>query len=637
MAVIQEYYSSRFDLGKPALTSFLAGFMETRRELNMMRIKAELASADPRSLMALQKAALQQIADLNKLKGQIAAADQKQRNDITVELIRAGSRERVAEIGAESRVAAARVSAKANLIRSARAAATYANKQTEEGIGAGNTQAGAAEKAAGDPYATVEDAVTKITSAVDSGMEKLGGTRMSPRTREAAQFAIASRAYNAAKAAGQDSLALRALRDRFFQGKEPEAYAADAFRVESEEEIQDRLGNVQLGGLSRARLESGQPLSAAEQRALIRGSKLPDGRTVEQAIGGASVVESTPDEVLTTAAAEEAPGAALPAGAGVSAGAGTDAIEDAIKKAEARYAALEKRALQGKGLTEVLFDRANPLYGLPGRRPRAVREAAIEEVVAEEAPPSPAPAVPAASTTPATAATAAAEETTAVVASMPETPIKSKGMVLPEPAGVPEEAPALGAYARKTPLPETGVRGTAGISYTGELDTGDRVLGAKTPRPARFEIPRFAAPDARRPTTDEELLRDAAEVEARRRSKQEAYRDSSLARREMTASTLSPLEREMFVDKYGMTPEEAPSMADMEAAAAKKAARDALRARIAFAEKQRATFPVGQQLARFGEALGGDEEMFGSAAGQIQVEPASEEDLVMASMPVRRK
>lgn len=558
MAVIQEYYSSRFDPGAPALTSFLAGFMETRRELNMMRIKAELASADPRSLMALQRAALQEIADLNKLKGQIAAADQKQRNDITVELIRAGSRERVAEIGAESRVAAARVSAKANLIRSARAAATYANKQTEEGLVAGDVEAPAAEADAASTYTTLKDAVDKLTAAVDTGMRKLGGTRMSPRTREAAQFRIASRMYNVARTK-QDPLVLQALRERFFQGKQPEVYAADAFRVESEEEIQDRLGNVKLGGLSRARLESGQPLSAAEQRALIRGSKLPDGRTVEQAIGGASVVESTPDEVLTTAAAEEAPGAALPPGVAVATGAGPSEIEDAIKKAEARYAALEKRALQGKGLTEVLFDRANPLYGLPGRRPRAAREAAIEEVVAEEA--------PAAPTTPVAAAEAAAEETTAVVASMPETPIKSKGMVLPEPAGVPEEAPVLGAYERKIPLPETGVVGTAGLAYTGELDTGDRVLGAKAPRPARFEIPRFAAPDARRPTTDEE-------------------------------------------------------------------ADSALRAQLAFAEKQRAVFPVGQQLARFGKVLGENDELFGSAVDQIELE---NDNIAMNSMPVKRK
>lgn len=644
MAVIQEYYSSRFDPGAPALVSFLGGFMETRRELNMMRIRAQLAAADPKSLMALQRAALQEIADLEKLKGQIAAADQKQRANIALELEKLNSAERVARINAESRVASARINAKADLIRSARAASQYNTKQTEEGMTTGNANAGIAEKKAKEPFATPQAAFEGISGAIGSVEERMGIVRMSPRTRAAFSFAVAERAYKAAQKAGQDPLVLQRLREKYFGGAEPEQYknSAASLTSETEEQILDRLGNVKLGGLPAARLAQGGPYSAAETRALLSGSVLPDGRTVAQTLGGEEAVSAVPAAVL------EAPSGEAEKAGGVSVAAAEKAgvvskedrgvqneIDQALQEAKARYEALARRSSGGKSVTEVLFDRPNPLYGVP-----ALRESSRYDVVY-----GPRTAVPSAAPTP--VSEAAMEETAAAVESMPaEKTTRSPGLKIPTPQEVPEETPERRPSARLESLPETGtIFGTGGLEYRPQLEgEEDRVLGTGKPQPAAFSVPKYGAADVRRPNTEAEYLQqnateandalskanaDLADATAQRERAYQLYDMAVLNRLDQQEGKRekADLARLMFADKYGMSPEEAPTLTDMEQAAAEKAQRAALRARLALAEKRRSTFSVGETLRGMGEALPSDDFEFGSAESLIEVE----------SMPTARK
>jgi hypothetical protein len=361
MAVIQEYYSSRFDPGAPALVSFLGGFMESRRELNQMAFKERLKGIDPRAAAMVEAAAIKRRTELEKMAQDAVIA--RDSNDVKLKTasndnltklmqtsmqVSGGLAEKRTEVGEK---AASRE--RSRQVRIDRALQDADTKTTTVGT--------SAKPLAGE---TPNDTLNRITSTVDAALGGANGiyTRITdPEAQAAAKTKLYEAAYTQAEAAGADATVLSGIREKF-SGMTPTDALRDVTRQRSPKEVASEIpmfGVDALGSVARATGLSTRELQSRLQGEIgiqpMTGAGVQVAPTTGPAtMGGAEVVGSMP--------------------------AATGAVAPPLFEAEiAQAKALEEQARQQRlggrgavpyGQTEV--GRANLLYGMPYYRSRPV-------------------------------------------------------------------------------------------------------------------------------------------------------------------------------------------------------------------------------------------------------------------------
>lgn len=365
MAVIQEYYSSRFDPGAPALVSFLGGFMESRRELNQMAFKERLAGIDPRAAAMVEAAAIKRRTELEKMAQDAVLA--RESNDAKLKTATNDNLTKLMQTSmqvsgglAEKRTEVAEKAAsreRSRQLRIDRALQDADTKATAVGT--------AAKPSAGEtPNATLN----RIDTAVDDALGGANGiyTRITdPEAQAAAKTKLYEAAYTQAKAAGASEDVLSGIRAQF-AGATPTDALRDITRPRSAKEVAEEIPMFGVDALSGVARATG--LSTRELQARLRGE-----------IGGLPMAGAGVQVAPTTgpAAAPAAPAGAEVVGS-MPAAPGAVAAAPSLFEAEiAQAKALEEQARQQRlggrgaapyGQTEV--GRANLLYGMPYYRSR---------------------------------------------------------------------------------------------------------------------------------------------------------------------------------------------------------------------------------------------------------------------------
>lgn len=362
MAVIQEYYSSRFDPGAPALVSFLGGFMESRRELNQMAFKERLAGIDPRAAAMVEAAAIKRRTELEKLAQDAVLA--RESNDVKlktatnagiVKLVAAGISgqyglaEKRTEVGEK---AASREASRQ--IRVDNALMDAATKETTVATRARETSTSPRQE-----LANIEDTVENALGGQGGIYERV----TDPQAREAARAKLYAVARAAAVERGASADVLAGI-DAKFAGQTPDAALMDITRKRSPKEV---AGEIPLfGGDAIGTVASTLGVSRADVQAALR---METGLQPMAGVG-VQVAPTTGQAAVGTAPAGAEVVGSMPAAPGATA---PSLFEAEIAQAKALEEQARQQRLGGRGdvpygRTEV--GRANLLYGMPYYRSR---------------------------------------------------------------------------------------------------------------------------------------------------------------------------------------------------------------------------------------------------------------------------
>lgn len=244
MAVIDEYYSSRLDLGPPATVALMAGFMGERERMNRMIIDQMLAAADPTKLAEAENDARKAKNDLLKLKAQVQVEGRKA--DVGLVKIIAGY-----EAGNRSNEARERVAttaAKASIFNSTYAGNEKRRRTLEAGTRAAESQLGIVrdvQVVEGNDAQTVGE----YDKAIEAGVVRAGGERgLAGEAQDAAKIRLAEEAYNSAVRKGHTAAAAH-IKATYFGGQDIAA-VKERMRPMSEEEVRTFADRVPVGGVA---------------------------------------------------------------------------------------------------------------------------------------------------------------------------------------------------------------------------------------------------------------------------------------------------------------------------------------------------------------------------------------------------
>lgn len=357
MAVVDEYYSSRLELGPPAMVAYMAGFMGERERMNRAIIDQMLAQKDPQVLAETERDARRSLNELLKLKAQVGMATGKANTDI----IKALLQYRASERGSQAREAAAVTAARGAFAKSY----MYQEGRKQEAIQTGRDAAAKGSATATDPsnqtYSGPQQEVNSYRQALDAAGKNTGiGTGdLGGFAGKAASLQLAEDALAAAKKAGHTSAAAW-IQQTYFSGKEPSTYYQESdFRPKTEEEILKVAANIPNGGKGGLApivkmLESDLSMDPGEVGKLVYGTVKVDGKTLQDTYG-------TP----TQDALDEAGAAAVVTG-GAPVGAGTGEIDAAIADVKKQIQDLQAQRGTRPSLQQVAASRyPNYLYTNP--------------------------------------------------------------------------------------------------------------------------------------------------------------------------------------------------------------------------------------------------------------------------------
>lgn len=359
MAVIDEYYSSRLDLGPPATVALMAGFMGERERMNRMIIDQMLAAVDPTKLAEAENDARKAKNDLLKLKAQVQVEGRKA--DVGLVKIIAGYE--TGKRSAEARERVAATAAKASVFNSTFAANDRRARAIQAGEQAGQNGLGPVSN-----VATTSDKQAQIgeyDKAIKAGLEVAGGARGlgSGDTRNAALRVIASKAYETAQARG-DAQSAAFIKITYLQGMEPSALR-ERDRAMTEDEVRTFADRVPVGGVARSPTFMG----------VLRGEGATAEQTNELMAGITGAVSSSSDVetarkigpyMADPEVKQAGVGALQDAAAVASQGVPTGDIDDAIAQIDQQIAALQAQRSQRPSLTSIAAGRyPNYLYTNP--------------------------------------------------------------------------------------------------------------------------------------------------------------------------------------------------------------------------------------------------------------------------------
>ena len=357
MAVVDEYYSSRLELGPPAMVAYMAGFMGERERMNRAIIDQMLAQKDPKVLAETERDARRSLNELLKLKAQVGMATGKANTDI----IKALLQYRASERGSQAREAAAVTAARGAFAKSY----MYQEGRKQEAIAAGRDAAAKGSATATAPsnqtYSGSQQEVNSYQQALDAAKAttKVGEGNLVGFGGKAAELKLAEDALAAAKKAGHTSAAAW-IQQTYFSGKEPSTYYQESdFRPKTEEEILKVAANIPNGGKGGLApivkmLESDLSMDPGEVGKLVYGTVQVDGKTLEQRYGPP-----------TQDALDEAGAAAVVTG-GAPVGAGTGEIDAAIADVKKQIQDLQAQRGTRPSLQQVAASRyPNYLYTNP--------------------------------------------------------------------------------------------------------------------------------------------------------------------------------------------------------------------------------------------------------------------------------
>jgi len=369
MAVIQEYYSSRFDPGAPALVTFLGGFMESRRELNQMAFKEQLAGIDPRAAALVEAAAIKRRTDLEKLAQDAAIAREtndvqkiKSSNDLLGKIVTATIDSQTAMNVARTREGGDIAGREAYRQRTIDSGLMSADNQTE--------MVATSTRTAVDPKNSVADTINSIDAAVRIGLEGGSGrvgvysTTRDPDARDAARAKLYAVGYREALAKGADKAVLANIRSKF-GGKTPDEYLSEKFAPRSPEELVGQLPSLGIDPLGPAATAFGMSRSEIQRR-------LRQEAGIESVAPAAPAAPTAPTAPTAPAGTAPAAGATAPAVTAMPPTAAAPApygyeTELAQAKAMEENAREQRLGAAGGGgrFSQREVSRSNLLYGMP--------------------------------------------------------------------------------------------------------------------------------------------------------------------------------------------------------------------------------------------------------------------------------
>jgi hypothetical protein len=358
MAVIDEYYNSRLDLGPPAAVALLAGFMGERERMNRAIIDQMLAAADPAAIADAEKEARKAKNDLLKLKGEMSKTDVK----ANLELLKLANQYEIAQLGAQSRERVAITAARAAMARTA----IYNEQRRQQEISTGSVAAdpykAQVASASTTPAASDAALAQQIVTAIDAGVQSASPGLRTQDARTAAQAVLAEQAIQTLEARG-NTAAAKALKDRYFQGLDATQWRATYQRPKSDDEINADVARRPLGGITPdspfAKALTGNTRMTNEQYLdLLYKTVTVDGKPMSAAIG---------DKPADPAVADQAVSATVAALGGTAPGAvPSSEIDAAIAEIDREIADLKAQRGRSLGLQDVARRRyPNYLYANP--------------------------------------------------------------------------------------------------------------------------------------------------------------------------------------------------------------------------------------------------------------------------------
>lgn len=357
MAVVDEYYSSRLELGPPAMVAYMAGFMGEREQMNRAIIDQMLATSDPKALAERERDARKALNDLLKLKAQVGVAGGKANTDI----IKALLQYRASERGAQAREAAAITAARGAFAKSE----MYQEGRKQEAIAAGRDAAAKGSATATSPasltYASDQAQVNSYEQALNGARAAtgVGSGNLVGFGGKAAELKLAEDALAAATKAGHTAAAAW-IKQTYFDNKDPSQYYQESdFRPKTDDEILQTAARIPTGGqggLAQVvqRLEGDLGMDPGEIGKLVYETVKVDGKTLEQRYGPP-----------TQDALDEAGAAAVVTG-GAPVSADTGEIDKAIADVKSQIQSLQAQRGKRPSLQEIAASRyPNYLYTNP--------------------------------------------------------------------------------------------------------------------------------------------------------------------------------------------------------------------------------------------------------------------------------
>jgi hypothetical protein len=357
MAVVDEYYSSRLELGPPAAVAYMAGFMGERERMNRAIIDQMLATSDPKVLAERERDARKALNDLLKLKAQVGVAGGKANTDI----IKALLQYRASERGSQAREAAAITAARGAFAKSY----MYQEGRKQEAIAAGRDAAAKGSDTATAPsrqtYASDQAQVNSYQTALNAAEKNttIGSGNLVGFAGRAASLKLAEDALAAAEKEGHTAAAAW-IKRTYFDNKDPSTYYQESdFRPKTEEEILKTAAEIPTGGKGGlaqivGSLEGDLGMDPGEIGKLVYGTVKVDGKTLEQQYGPP-----------TQDALDEAGAAAVVTGV-APVGADTGEIDTAIADVKAQIAQMQSQRGKRPSLQEIAASRyPNYLYTNP--------------------------------------------------------------------------------------------------------------------------------------------------------------------------------------------------------------------------------------------------------------------------------
>jgi len=343
MAVIDEYYSSRLDLGPPAAVALLSGFMGERERMNRAIIDQMLAAADPKALAEAERDARKAKNDLLKLKAQVGVEGRK----ADVGLVKVIAGYEASMRGAESRERVATTAARASI-----ANARYkAEERKQQAIAMGDQ---AAASSMGIVKNVVEatspdQQVGEYDKAIAESVKMAGGTRgLTGDAANSARASLAAEAYRTAIAKGHTASAEH-IKRTYFGGLEPGVYRERYFAPKTREEMDAEVAQVPLGGIVNSptfmnvlRGEGATNEQVGQLLSGITGESGATGAAVRQVLGDYA------DDPEVQAAGAKGMAAGLSAATGATQPVSTTDIDAAIADIDRQLAGLAQQRAQGR-------------------------------------------------------------------------------------------------------------------------------------------------------------------------------------------------------------------------------------------------------------------------------------------------
>ena len=366
MAVIQEYYSSRFDPGAPALVSFLGGFMESRRELNQMAFKERLKGIDPRAAAMVEAAAIKRRTELEKMAQDAILARESNNATLQKAAFDNATKLAVAATSAEGALAGKRTEV------AEKAAAREQSRlyKVDSATTAANTKQSSIETATTNALNTANNTPQAIANAIDAAVDNAlnggpGGAggiagRISPDPQ--AQEAARLRLYAiAATTAANNPNVLAELKNRL-GGRDPSAALAAITAPRTPKQVAGEIPTYRIDVAGMVASAYGETREQAQARLRAEAGAVPVGPGV---MAGPTTAPAAPAGTEVVGSMPAAPGAVAVA---------PSLFEAEIAQAKALEEQARQQRLGGRGAvpygkTEV--GRANLLYGMPYYRGRA--------------------------------------------------------------------------------------------------------------------------------------------------------------------------------------------------------------------------------------------------------------------------